>query len=79
MTEKRESWGNHCEFFLTSLGFAVGLGNVWRFPYVAYENGGGSFFLPSSLMLIIVGFPGLFIELALGQYARVGANKVGKI
>jgi SNF family Na+-dependent transporter len=37
---EREAWSNHCEFFLTSLGLAVGLGNVWRFPYIAFENGG---------------------------------------
>ena len=37
---ERESWNNHCEFFLTSLGLAVGLGNVWRFPYVCFDNGG---------------------------------------
>ena len=40
---EREAWGNHCEFFLTSLGLAVGLGNVWRFPYVAFQNGGKQF------------------------------------
>ena len=42
MAEERESWNNHCEFFLTSLGLAVGLGNVWRFPYVCFDNGGKS-------------------------------------
>jgi SNF family Na+-dependent transporter len=76
MSAERESWGNHCEFFLSSLGLAVGLGNVWRFPYVCYINGGGSFLIPYMVMLFFVGLPAFFIELSLGQYSRVGANKV---
>lgn len=73
---RRESWGSHCEFFLTSLGLAVGLGNVWRFPYVCYQNGGGTFLIPYVLFLFLIGIPGLFLEQSVGQYARVGANKV---
>ena len=74
--EKRDSWGNHCEFFVTSLGLAVGLGNVWRFPYVCYQNGGGTFLIPYVLILFTIGIPGLFLEQSAGQYARAGVNKV---
>ena len=73
---ERETWGNHLEFFLSSLGLAVGLGNVWRFPYIAYTNGGGSFLIPYLFMLVFVGMPAFFLEQSIGQYARVGANKV---
>ena len=73
---EREAWGNHCEFFLTALGLAVGLGNVWRFPYVCYENGGGSFLIPYFIMLFLVGLPGCFLEMSVGQYGRAGAVKV---
>ena len=76
MAEERETWGNYCEFFMASLGLAVGLGNVWRFPYVCYENGGGSFLVPYVVMLFLVGIPAFFLELSLGQYSRVGSNKV---
>ena len=41
--EERGSWGRHIEFVLATIGFAVGLGNVWRFPYLAQKNGGGLF------------------------------------
>merc|ERR1719430_662299 len=63
----RGEWGNHYEYFLTSLGMAVGLGNVWRFPYVCYENGGGTFLIPYLLCLLLCGLPLYFMEMILGQ------------
>ena len=63
-------------FLRLNLTFESTLGNVWRFPYVCYTNGGGSFLIPYAVMLIFVGLPAFFLELSLGQYARVGANKV---
>ena len=41
MPEERASWGNHLEFLLTVVSYAVGLGNIWRFPFLVYKNGGG--------------------------------------
>ena len=72
----RAAWGNHCEYFLSSLGLAVGLGNIWRFPYVCYQNGGGTFIFPYLLMLLLVGLPTLFLEMVIGQYAGISSTKI---
>ena len=72
----RAEWGNHCEFFVSSLGLAVGLGNIWRFPYVCYSNGGGTFLFPYLIMLLVVGLPLFFMEMVLGQYAGLSAPKI---
>ncbi len=74
--KERDSWGSHCEFLLTSLGLAVGLGNVWRFPYITYMNGGGTFLIPYFICLLFIAWPLLFQEMAVGQCGRVGCNKV---
>lgn len=51
----RETWNQKVEFLLAVIGFAVDLGNVWRFPYICYQNGGGAFLIPYCIMLLLGG------------------------
>nr|QBP15011.1 solute carrier family 6 [Cyanea capillata] len=66
----RDSWGHKAEFLLASIGLAVGLGNVWRFPYLCQKNGGGAFLIPYVIFMVIEGLPLFFIEFAIGQRFR---------
>lgn len=70
---KRESFKSRLGFLLVSAGCAIGIGNVWRFPYVTGENGGGLFVLLYLLFLIIMGLPVLTMELAVGRASRKSA------
>jgi neurotransmitter:Na+ symporter, NSS family len=73
VTEQRERWGTRTGFLLAAIGSAVGLGNIWRFPYVAYDNGGGAFLLPYLIALLSAGIPLLVLEYALGHRYRGSA------
>ncbi len=75
--EERGQWGSQLGFILASAGSAIGLGNIWRFPYVVGENGGGAFVLLYFIFIIIIGLPYLFAEYALGRH--VHKNPVGAI
>ncbi|KAJ8412400.1 hypothetical protein AAFF_G00127360 [Aldrovandia affinis] len=68
----RPTWNKQIEFTLAGIGCAVGLGNVWRFPYLCYRSGGGAFLVPYLLMLVVLGIPLLYMELTVGQYLRRG-------
>lgn len=64
---KREQWGSRAGFILAAVGSAIGLGNIWRFPYMAYENGGGAFFIPYLFAMITAGIPFMILEFSMGQ------------
>lgn len=70
--EKRQAWSNRTEFILMTVGYAVGLGNVWRFPYLCYQNGGGAFMVPYLISLVFLGMPLMLLELSIGQILRKG-------
>lgn len=69
-TAKRESFSSRGAFIFAAVGSAVGLGNIWRFPYVAYTNGGGAFILPYIVALLTAGIPLLFLFHAIGHRFR---------
>ena len=79
MSEKSQ-WGSKLGFILASAGSAIGLGAVWKFPYMTAANGGGGFLLVFLISTILIGFPLLLAEFALGRSAGVSAIKTfGKL
>ncbi|XP_043560290.1 sodium- and chloride-dependent neutral and basic amino acid transporter B(0+)-like isoform X2 [Chiloscyllium plagiosum] len=75
---ERGNWSSKTDYLLSMIGCAVGLGNVWRFPYLAYRNGGGTFLIPYVITLVLVGMPMFFLDSSLGQFASLGPVPVWK-
>jgi len=71
-SEARGGWSARFAFIAAASGSAVGLGNIWRFPYLSYTYGGGAFFVPYLLCMVFIGIPILTLEFALGQVYRSG-------
>ena len=76
-TEGRGQWGSSLGFIMAAAGSAVGLGNIWRFPYLTGQNGGGAFVFVYIICVLFIGIPLLFNEIALGR--RSGKNPIGAI
>ncbi|MCP2894598.1 sodium-dependent transporter, partial [Salmonella enterica subsp. enterica serovar Typhimurium] len=72
-SQNRESFASRIGFILVSAGCAIGIGNVWKFPYITGVNGGGWFVLFYLIFLLIMGVPILTMELAVGRASRKSA------
>jgi len=76
----QNEWGSNWSFILAMIGSAVGLGNIWRFPYVLYSNGGGAFYIPYLVAVFLMGIPFLILEYGVGyNYKSSFAKAVKKI
>jgi NSS family neurotransmitter:Na+ symporter len=73
LEEQRESWGTRGGFVLAAVGSAVGLGNLWRFPYELYDHGGGAFLIPYIIAVFVIGVPMLILEFSLGHFTQRAA------
>jgi len=71
----RKRWRSRYAFVMAAIGSAVGLGNIWRFPYVCYQNGGGAFLIPYLIALFTIGIPLLIVEFGVGQWFSSAAPR----
>ncbi|XP_019736007.1 sodium- and chloride-dependent neutral and basic amino acid transporter B(0+) [Hippocampus comes] len=73
---ERGNWTNKTEYMLSLTGYAIGLGNIWRFPYLTYKHGGGAFVIAYFIILVLFGIPLYFLESAIGQFSSQGPVNV---
>ncbi|XP_030370820.1 sodium-dependent nutrient amino acid transporter 1 isoform X1 [Scaptodrosophila lebanonensis] len=71
-TQPGEKWGSGLEFLFSCISLSVGLGNIWRFPYIAFQNGGGTFVIPYFIALLVIGRPVYYLEIVVGQFSGRG-------
>ncbi len=80
MSQDKNEWGSNLSFILAMIGSAVGLGNIWRYPYVLYSNGGGAFYIPYIVAILLMGIPFLILEYGVGyNYKSSFAKAIKKI
>ncbi|XP_012058557.1 PREDICTED: sodium-dependent nutrient amino acid transporter 1-like [Atta cephalotes] len=75
-SKEHATWNNSVEFLMSCIAVSVGFGNIWRFPFTAYENGGGAFLIPYVVLLFLVGKPFYFLEMIIGQFSGSSSVKV---
>lgn len=76
---ERAQWKNGVEFLMSCVAFSVGLGNIWRFPYTAYKNGGGAFLIPYIVVLFVIGKPFYYMEMILGQFTSSSCIQIWSV
>ncbi|XP_048258777.1 sodium- and chloride-dependent glycine transporter 2-like [Haliotis rufescens] len=76
MSEPRGNWSNWLEFLFSVIGCMVGLGNIWRFPYICFHSGGAAFLIPYFLSMFVCGMPAILLELMYSQYSNLGPGRV---
>ncbi|ESO94430.1 hypothetical protein LOTGIDRAFT_118264 [Lottia gigantea] len=75
----RDKWSKGCDFILSLIGYGVGLGNIWRFPYLCAKNGGAVFLIPYLIFMILCAFPLCYLEVSLGQFSGKSTYNVWDI